>query len=152
MDTSSHRQSEIEGLLTKQTLHELVAAYSHAVDRLDEAAFLELFHGDAIIDSGVLRGEPLDFMRGFTEWIRVNAIVTSHAVTNEWFRIDGSQAVGESYVTALSRLRGEPADHDVLAVGRYFDRFERRDGKWKFSERRFVLDHTVTLAPATAAP
>jgi hypothetical protein len=70
-------------------------------------------------------------------------------VTNEWFLIDGDRAIGESYVVAVARLRGEMSERDVLTFGRYFDRFERRSGHWKFTERRFVLDHSVT-APETA--
>jgi SnoaL-like domain len=141
--------ARIEDLIAKQELHELCAGYSRAVDRLDEAAFVELCHADAVIDSGVLRGAPEYFAREFGRWVREHARVISHAVTNEWFLVEGSHAIGESYVIAVSRLRGEPAETDYLTVGRYFDRFERRDGRWKFSERRFVLDHSVKLGTAT---
>jgi hypothetical protein len=146
VDITPNLLAQIEGLIAKQELHELCAGYSRAVDRLDEAAFVELCHSDAVIDSGVLRGAPDYFARGFTRWVREHARVISHAVTNEWFLIDGRRAIGESYVIAVSRLRGEPLETDFLTFGRYFDRFEQRDGRWKFSERRFVLDHSVRLA------
>jgi hypothetical protein len=143
--------AEIERLLAKQALHELNTAYSRAVDRLDEPALVDLFHSDAIIDSGVLRGTPAYFAREFALWVRRNARIISHAVTNEWFSIDGPRAIGESYVVALIRLRDDTGESDVLTVGRYFDRFEYRDNRWRFWERRFVLDHSVTLS-AGAAP
>jgi hypothetical protein len=60
-------------------------------------------------------------------------------------------AIGESYVIAVARLRGATGECDVLTFGRYFDRFERRSGCWRFSERRFVLDHSMT-ASCNSAP
>lgn len=146
MATERDPMGPLETLLAKQALHELNTAYSRSVDRLDEAAFVALFHDDASIDSGVLRGEPVYFAREFARWIRRHGRLTSHAITNEWFLVDGARAIGESYVVAIARLRDEPKESDVLTFGRYFDRFERRDGAWKFSERRFVLDHSVTLS------
>ena len=151
MNDTPNLHTRIEHLVAKQELHELCVGYSRAVDRLDEAALVELCHSDAVIDSGVLRGAPDYFAREFSRWVRAYARVICHAVTNEWFLIDGLHAIGESYVIALSRLRGEPLESDVLTFGRYFDRFEQRDGRWKFSERRFVLDHSVKLA-STAEP
>lgn len=150
MNSSPDVSAEIEVLLAKQALHELIAAYCRAVDRLDEPAFVALFHSDAIIDSGVLRGDPAYFAREFNRWVRLNARVIFHAVTNEWFVIDGVRAIGESYVVALSRVHGDSGERDVLTLGRYFDRFERRNGSWKISERRFVFDHSVTLAEGVA--
>jgi hypothetical protein len=148
-----HRRMEI--LLAKQDLAELCAAYSRAVDRLDEAALVELFHPDAIIDSGVLRGDPQFFAREFAAWVRRHARVVYHAVGNHCFAVDGDKATGESYVIAVARLlEGHDTERDVLTAGRYLDCFERRDGKWRFSERRFVLDHSIALnltSPRSAA-
>jgi hypothetical protein len=158
MTTEIDLRIQLEALFVKQTLHELNTAYSRAVDRLDEAAFVALFHVDAIIDSGVLCGEPVYFAREFARWIRRHGRLTSHVITNEWFQIEGANAIGESYVVAIARLRGDPKESDVLTFGRYFDRFEQRDGAWKFVDRRFVLDHSVTLSksaeplPESAAP
>jgi hypothetical protein len=138
--------ADVEQLLAKMALHELNTGYCRAVDRVDEAAFVALFHPDAIVDSGVLRGSPAEFAPRFANWIRTRGRVTSHAVSNEWYVVDGDRAVGETYVVAVARLISDPGEKDTLTVGRYFDRFERRDGVWKFSERRFVMDHTLTLA------
>ena len=143
MSSSGVAQRELEQLLAKQTLHELLTAFSRGVDRLDEAALVELFHPDAVIDSGVIRGDPKHFASEFVRWVRLHARLVFHAVTNEWFQVDGPNAIGESYVVAVSRLRGDPGESDVLTVGRYFDRFERREKVWKFIERLFVLDHSM---------
>ena len=75
--------------------------------------------------------------------MRPHSRLVFHAVTNEWFRIDGDEAIGESYVIAVRRLRAQSGERDTLTVGRYFARFERRSNRWKFIERRFVLDHYI---------
>jgi hypothetical protein len=138
---------DLQRLLVKQTLHELIAGFSRAADRLDAPAMVALFHPDASIDSGLVRGPPAHFAPEFVRWVREYAHVIFHAVTNECFQIEGSRASGESCVLALSRLNGKLEDRgfdrDVLTAGRYLDRFERRSGEWRFIERRFVLDYSI---------
>jgi hypothetical protein len=142
----------LQGLLDRQELVELCAAYSRAVDRLDEAALVDLFHPDAEIDSGVLRGDPRYFAREFARWIRTQARVTSHAVCQQWFRVEGDAARGESYLIAVARLvEADGTERDVLTFGRYLDRFERRAGQWRFLERKFILDHSVARSHSEPA-
>jgi len=154
--TSPSDPDRMRELLAKQDLAELCAAYSRAVDRLDEAAFVELFHPDAVIDSGVLRGDPSHFAREFSAWVRARARVIFHALCQHWFVVDGESARGESYVLAVARLiEPEGRERDVLTAGRYLDRFERRKGRWRFLERRFVVDHSVARGrtePALPVP
>lgn len=151
-----HAEVGVRVLLAKQDLAELCAAYSRAVDRLDEAAFVELFHPDAVIDSGVLRGDPAYFAREFAAWVRSRARVIFHALCQQWFVVDGNAARGESYVLAVARLfEADGQERDVLTAGRYLDRFECREGRWRFLERRFVVDHSVARSqaePAMPAP
>lgn len=149
MDTSE-RQA-LRRLLDREALHELVVGYCRAVDRLDAPAFVALFHADAVVDSGVLRGPPETFAREFVRWVETQARLVFHTVGNEHFVIDGDRARGECYVTAIARLRGAAGEQDVLTVGRYLDRCERRAGVWKIAERRFVLDHSVVLREGLAA-
>jgi hypothetical protein len=141
-------QLQLEQLLIKQTLHELTARFSRAADRLDASAMEALFHPDAHIDSGVLRGPPAYFAPEFVRWVRRNARVVFHSVSSGVFEIEGTKASGESYVMAISRLNATPessgADSDVLTVGRYMDRFEQRAGQWKFTQKCFVLDYSIS--------
>ena len=147
---------DLEELIVRQRLHELTARFSRAADRLDAAAMEALFHPDALVDSGVVCGRPDYFASEFVRWVRQNAHVIFHLVSSELFQVDGSRARGESYVLALSRLRAEfvnqSADVDVVTAGRYLDRFERRQGEWKFTERRFVLDYSMSRAAEGQPP
>jgi hypothetical protein len=61
-------------------------------------------------------------------------------ITNLGIEVDeaGGTAVARSYFTALQALPDLPLQ--PIVSGRYYDRFERRDGQWRFVERRVGTD------------
>ena len=65
---------------------------------------------------------------------------TKHVTTNVAIEVDeaAGTAASRAYFTALQALPGLPLQ--PIAAGRYHDRFERRDGKWRFVERRVFVD------------
>lgn len=67
-----------------------------------------------------------------------------HSVANEWIEVRGDTAVAESYVIAFTTSPGTSGSMDQLTGGRYLDRVDRRGGEWKYADRRFVLDWTMS--------
>lgn len=130
----------LDELLSKQQLRELVAAYSRAADRADEPLLASLFHPGAICDSGVIRAEGQEFARRFVAWTHEYAAALAHCVCSSWFELCGDSAIGETYVLAMCQLNERHGAVQSLVAGRYLDRFARRGGEWKFTERRFVVD------------
>jgi hypothetical protein len=65
---------------------------------------------------------------------------TYHCIGNELVAVDGDSAVGEIYVFAYLSERSEAGLTDRILVGRYLDRYERRDGRWRIAHRKLVLD------------
>jgi 3-phenylpropionate/cinnamic acid dioxygenase small subunit len=65
---------------------------------------------------------------------------TKHITTNVAIEIDegSGTAVSRSYFTALQALPNLPLQ--PIVSGRYHDRFARRDGRWRFVERRVRTD------------
>jgi 3-phenylpropionate/cinnamic acid dioxygenase small subunit len=65
---------------------------------------------------------------------------TKHVTTNLIIEIDhdASTAVSRSYFTAMQAVPGLALQ--TIVSGRYHDRFERRDGQWRFVERRVHTD------------
>ncbi len=47
-------------------------------------------------------------------------------------------ATARSYWTVLQAAPGLPLQ--PILAGRYHDRFRRRNGRWSFSERRYLVD------------
>ena len=65
---------------------------------------------------------------------------TKHITTNVAIEVDeeAGTAVARSYFTALQAAPDLPLQ--PIVSGRYHDRFERHDGRWRFVERRVRTD------------
>jgi len=65
---------------------------------------------------------------------------TKHVTTNVAIEVDeqAGTAVARSYFTALQAVADLPLQ--PIVSGRYHDRFDRRDGRWRFVERRVRTD------------
>jgi len=77
---------------------------------------------------------------------------TKHVVTNLVVDVDeaAGHAAARSYFTVLQATATLPLQ--TILAGRYEDRFVRRDGTWRFSERVIHLDLTGDLREHLAAP
>lgn len=128
----------LEEALAKQALHDLVTTYARGVDRADETLIGSVFHADAETMMGVFDGPAPGYIHGVAAMIRDHLKSCFHSIGNEYFEVDGDRAVGETYVIA-HMLSGDGRE-ETLTGGRYLDRFEKRDGVWKISYRRFVQD------------
>ena len=126
--------------LDRIALHDLVMRYCRGCDRRDFALVRSLYHDDAIDDHGTMfTGGPDDFVA----WLAQATApwdLTRRSISNSLFVIDGDRAEGEHYVEAWHRTSG-PDARQYIVLGRYLDRYERRDGIWKFSYRSLVFDH-----------
>lgn len=126
-------------LADKQALYELVTSYCRAIDRRDWELLRSLYHPDAIQDLGpVFYGKAYDFV-DFQPLPLLPFSITTHHITNAHFVVDGDAAEGECYLLASHIYREEP-DRNLQVSGRYLDRFERRDGAWKFLHRIGMVD------------
>lgn len=56
--------------------------------------------------------------------------------------LTAEQARGETYCVAHHFHRKDGKDHAFLMYIRYQDLFLRSDGRWKFAERRLIVDRT----------
>ena len=65
---------------------------------------------------------------------------TKHLITNVVIELDeeGGTATSRSYFIALQALPDQALQ--PIVSGRYYDRFERHDGHWRFAERRVRTD------------
>jgi hypothetical protein len=132
-------------ILDRVILTELVMRYCRGVDRRDYALIRSLYHDDAIDDHGAMFcGGPDEFV-AWLPTILANWEATIHSISNSVFVIEGDTAEGEHVVTAFHRTAA-PNRKEFTVWGRFLDRYERRDGVWKFAHRRLAFDHG-RLAP-----
>lgn len=132
--------AETRHWLDHVALRDLVMRYCRGVDRRDFVLVRALYHDDAIDHHGAMfRGGPDEFVAWLPQAMAPWEL-TRHEIQNSVFAIDGDRAEGEHLVRAWHRTH-PPGRREVIVDGRYLDRYERRDGVWKFSHRALVFDH-----------
>lgn len=130
--------------IDRVALHDLVMRYCRGCDRRDFALVRALYHDDAIDDHGAMfKGGPDEFVAWLPQ-TTAHWDLTRHAISNSLFVIDGDRAEGEHYVEAWHRTRA-PDARLFVALGRYLDRYEKREGIWKFTYRSLVFDHGTII-------
>ncbi|MEZ5567482.1 MAG: nuclear transport factor 2 family protein [Halioglobus sp.] len=138
----------IEELLDRQAIMQLINAYCAAADRHDNERMRSLYHEDAIDDHGAFfKGLAMDFIDTLPA-IQGPMRILHHNVTTVNLALDGDYAEGEVYVLAFHQVDAEPQPIDLLIGGRYLDRYEKRHGEWKFSERAVLADWSMLNEPS----
>ena len=133
-------RSFVRELHDKDQIRDCLYRYSRAVDRIDEALLLSVFHDDAVIDYGVLfKGGRQAFVEK-TIAVQLRQVDCQHLIGNILIDINGDEAAVESY--EIGRHLTPLGDHvkDMVLASRILDHFERRDGAWKVVYRKKVLD------------
>jgi SnoaL-like domain len=129
----------LQTLIDKQALQELVLTYCRACDRRDYGLLRTLYHDDAIDDHGAMFCGDADQYLAWLPGMLSQFAATVHSLSNMLFVVDGPQAQGELYAVAYHRTHA-PQAREIVIGGRYFDRYERRDGVWRFLHRSLALD------------
>lgn len=133
-------EASLQALLDREAIRQLVNIYCRAADRHDHELMRSLYHEDAIDDHGsFFKGLATEFIDKLPE-IQAPMEILHHNVTTHNIELHGDRAEGETYIIAFHKVRTEAGSFDLLIGGRYFDRYEKREGVWKFSHRAVVAD------------
>jgi hypothetical protein len=132
-------QERIETLIAKDEIRDLVVTLARAMDRNDSDGILSCYHPGAFDYHGEFEG-PVEQLVGFIESLHRDRVAAMyHLLGNHLITVDGDTGLGELYITALLRTKGDEP-FDMIAGGRYLDRYLRREGQWRLAERRVVMD------------
>lgn len=136
--------ARIDALESRFALERLIAAYNQAFDNRDEELLRSIWHSDA----SLLLGDAFGNYTGVDAIIRSAHVNWSqmphmhHWMANPLIDIDDDHATGK---VALDALVTHTELGPVQISGLYHDRFERRDGRWAFTERKFDLHYLTPL-------
>jgi hypothetical protein len=135
---------EFAELIARESIREIVAAYSHHADsgRFDE--LVALFSVDGVLE---VKGEPVvtghDAIRAYLGGVGRDLADTSttqlirHFVTNLRIEVSSpSEATGACYFLVVT-------DRGVDHWGRYRDTYARNDDAWRFARRTVTTDGFV---------
>ncbi|RRV10085.1 nuclear transport factor 2 family protein [Pseudomonas sp. v388] len=140
IDTLSAR---LDALESRAAIDRLISAYANAFDRLDAALLQDIWHLDASLDLpgfGSASGRDGILAMAENSWRQMPHM--HHWMANPLIDIVGDSATG---TVAANCLFHDIEKGPVQVSGLYYDRFERRAGKWAFLSRRFELHYLTPL-------
>jgi hypothetical protein len=128
-------------LLDREAIRDCLYRYCRGIDRADEATLRGSYWPDAFDQHGAYTGSVEGFIQMALTAFKAGPR-NFHQVANVLITFTGpTAAVVESYFTALQRAPDrEGVVRQFLLLGRYCDRFEKRQQEWRVAERTVVYD------------
>src|ERR1700691_6241206 len=130
---------------TGRAIENLIATYAELVDSGDFAGLGALLADATFIGSGAQVSGAAAIEQMFRDMLIVyddgtprTKHVTTNVIIDEGAGTGTGTATARSYVTVLQARPGLMLK--AIMSGRYQDRFERRDGHWRFTERQVRVD------------
>jgi hypothetical protein len=149
----TERDRQLQELLDKQAIREAIMRFCRGVDRCDADLINSAFHSDAIDPQhgghGTYTGENM--AEKLIAWVKKAEKAPIHMVTSQLIEIDGDIAASEAYFFTSHIERVGEEDLVLQSIGRYLDRFERRDGEWKIAHRT-ILSEIVNYFRSAGRP
>jgi hypothetical protein len=136
------QDQRLQELLDKQEIVEQIYNYGRSMDRLDHELGKAVFHPEAVADYGEQMYQGTGW--GFVDMAlsaHLGYLAHSHQFSNILVQVDGDTATSQTYGDVTLRRRdADGVLHDSRNLGRYVDRWARRDGVWRIIARRYVHD------------
>jgi ketosteroid isomerase-like protein len=133
---------DVRYLMDRTAILDCVARHSRGCDRHDDDLITSAYHPDATDEHGLVTNSGADY----ADWANAAHAATSqvhtHNITTHTCDIDGDVAHCESYVLVV--LLGKDGRTVQVISGRYLDRVERRDGRWRIALRRSTVEVMFT--------
>lgn len=142
----------LQRLLAKDEIRDLIARYARGVDRADWDAVRDGYHADAVDDHGDYKGDVDGFIRFGSERVS-GATQVMHFLGQSLIEFASADiAVAETYFFTAHTLGAEAQRAygagdgtqpvQLSQFGRYVDRIDRRDGRWRVARRTVIFEAT----------
>ncbi len=132
---------QVQQLQDRQDILDCIVRESRARDRQDVAMMESCWWREGVDEHGPIMINMADYATRTNAGHAANFHSTSHNITNHLCDIDGNIAYCESYVVGgLFWLDGKTT---TIAMGRYLDQLEKRNGEWRMLTRRCTIEMTA---------
>jgi hypothetical protein len=132
--------AELETLLAEREITRVILQYARGVDTLDFERVRDCFHEDARIEYGTTFAGSLDEAMKWLESALPRLQGTLHTFSPPWIDLDleAGKATCETRTinSALYPPDAEGNSNQNVSGTLYYDRFERRAGRWRLVFRR----------------
>ena len=137
-------EPRLQALIDRAEILDVLHQYAHASDRSDEARIADTYHPDSFDNHGPYQGDGRTFAKVICDG-DVERETMSHLLGQSTIHVDGDAAGAETYFQAtIKRSKGDERWIDMMG-GRYIDRLERREGKWRVKHRVCTCEWSTTL-------
>lgn len=141
-------EQQIQTLVAKDQIRDVIMRYARGVDRLDEELIRSCYHEDSTDDHGHWKGPGQDFASFIVQSLKERSHHTTHSIANVLIEInpnDHNKARSEAFSLAYLRRTDESGNEWLdFFSGRYIDKFESRNDEWRISERVIVHDWSMS--------
>lgn len=128
-----------ETLADKLAIREVVENWVIARDSADWELFREQWHDDGFMMATWFQGPRDDFIRvsqeGFAKGVSILHFTGASQAT-----VSGTRAISQTRMTILQRGLVHGVLADVACTGRFYDFFEKRQGKWGIVLRQPIYE------------
>jgi hypothetical protein len=135
-------RADVRYLRDRADILDCIARHARGCDRHDESLITGAYHPDGVDEHGHVRNTGADYAAWVNAAHAATSAVHTHNVTTHTCDIDGDTAHCDSYVIVV--LLGTDGRTAQFISGRYLDRLERRDGRWRIALRRSTVEVMFT--------
>lgn len=142
-------KATVAALNDRQDIRDCIQRESRARDRQDAEQIAGCWWDDGVDEHGAVVTFAPEYPEKANKGHNSNFNMTSHNITNHLCELDGDQAYCESYVIGGlhwldgNKGSGSEGETTTLALGRYIDQLERRNGEWRIVTRRCTIEASL---------
>jgi SnoaL-like domain len=134
-------------------IRDLIENWAVWRDAGDWDRFKTVWHSDGWMSATWFQGSAEDFIRVSKEgWDRGVSIL--HFLGGTSIDLEGTRAIAQTKMTISQRAAVHNVDCDIVCTGRFYDFFEKRQGRWGLvhrqpiyeKDRLDVIDPTLSLS------
>jgi hypothetical protein len=139
-----------ETLTDRLAIRDVVESWVIARDSADWERFRAQWHEDGYMMATWFQGPKEDFIRvsqeGFAKGVSI-----LHFTGASQAAVNGARAISQTRMTIMQRGMVHGVLCDVACIGRFYDFFEKRDGRWAIVLRQpiYEKDRLDTVEPGT---
>lgn len=139
----------LQEMLDHYEITKTLSEYCHACDRCDETQMGSVYVEDSWDDHGALQAKGRDFARLMTAQILARTNTLAHLLGQSLIKVNGDEAAAETYFLAVSHSDGEDGARMCNQLGgRFVDRLQRENGRWRIKHRCVVRDWSISMPVA----
>ena len=140
-------------LADRIAIRDVVESWALARDSANWEWFREQWHDDGYMMATWFQGPRDDFIRVSQEGFAKGVSILHYTGASQ-ARVRGDRAISQTRMTIMQRGAVHGVEVDVSCIGRFYDFFEKRAGKWAIVLRQPIyekdrMDPVVPGAPLT---